>query len=136
MFWGASPQCSSLADLIAAIVGLPCFRCNGTKVAGVQICGLVGIELCARRHRIFREIQASNVACGGMGKAAWGRGFSGFWEFSEFGELGSSLEHRDRSADLLFGFRQCLADVLFGNDPELLDGLKDRGSGLSKIIPH
>jgi hypothetical protein len=34
MFWGASPQCSSFADLTAGILYLPCFLCNGTKVAG------------------------------------------------------------------------------------------------------
>jgi len=72
MCWGASPQCSSLADLIAAIVGLPCFRCNGTKVAGVKFM--------PRILRGHAPDDAPDFACRGNGKAAWGRGFFGIGE--------------------------------------------------------
>jgi hypothetical protein len=50
--------------------------------SGLQV--LVGIGYCAWRYRIFREIQASNFACGGKGKLRCDAGFValsiGIWD--------------------------------------------------------
>lgn len=73
---GISPLGSDILCLLA-------FRCNGTKVAGCQKCGLVGHEFCVARSRISREEWVTNFACWGRGKAALRRGFWGLVGFRE-----------------------------------------------------